>query len=99
LMSERDIHGDDPVAEWFERQVEATVMLLEMTHLLRVRVRRDEEGRLHFAPAVEETHTLYPEVLRETQRSEEAFDRLGDWGYSRAVVGEAFDRWRQREKD
>jgi hypothetical protein len=98
-MGERAIHGDDPVAEWFDRQVEATVKLLEMAHLLRVRVRRDEEGGLHFAPSVGEAHPLYPQVLRETQRSEEAFDRLGDWGYSRAVVGEAFDRWRQREKD
>lgn len=98
-MGERDIHGDDPVAEWFDRQVEATVKLLEMAHLLKVRVRRDEEGGLHFAPSVGEAHTLYPQVLRETQRSEEAFDRLGDWGYSRAVVREAFDRWRQREKD
>jgi hypothetical protein len=99
LMDEGGIYGDAPVAEWFERRVEATVKLLEMTHLLKVRVWLDEEGRLHFAPGVGEDHDLYPQVLSETQRSEEAFNRLGDWDYGQAVVGEAYDRWIQRQKD
>jgi hypothetical protein len=98
-MGEKDVYGDASVAEWFERQVEATVKVLEMRHLLHVRVERDEEGKLHFTPGVGEDHFLYPQVLKEMQRSEELFDRLCDWDYGRAVISEAYDRWKQRQKD
>ena len=98
-MGENDVDGDRLVAEWFDRQVEATVKVLEMTHLLHVRVELDEEGKLHFTSGVGEDHFLYPQVLKEMQHSEEIFDRLRDWDDSRAVISEAYDRWKQRQKD